>query len=136
MRTFRFRAWDGKEGKFVGGEWELLPMMFEDGNYIYGMDYSKIVVEQFTGILDKNGVEIYEGDIITFASSRDIMRVFWDVKTARYCMSALEPAHVKYPDNYGLGMYISESIVIGSIHDNPDKTLDYWRNHELHTESN
>ena len=120
MRTFRFRAWDGKEGKFVGGEWELLPMMFEDGNYIYGMDYSKIVVEQFTGILDKNGVEIYEGDIVNYIGEC----TYAYPVTITMGVACLDGSvwdalcHLANTDNY-FGDHENVLEVIGNIHENP-----------------
>ncbi len=64
-REFKFRAWDGKklDTAFNGDEWlginvnELFKAMIDD---------DKLVVMQWTGLLDRQGVEIYEGDIIKY----------------------------------------------------------------------
>ena len=69
MREIKFRVWDKKNNK-----------MFDDitGEFIneiettvnQTLDFVKrsgmVEVMQFTGLLDKNGKEIYEGDIVEF----------------------------------------------------------------------
>lgn len=63
MRKIKFRAWDGK--KFIK---EFL--MTEDGEVVEICEshnhslMPKITLVQYTGLLDKNGKEIYEGDIV------------------------------------------------------------------------
>lgn len=66
MRSIKFRAWDGDSFKPIE----------DDGDY-YFRDYGEglelhdkfgpcrnVTLLQFTGLLDKNGKEIYEGDVI------------------------------------------------------------------------
>ena len=64
MREIKFRAWD-KAGAWVddvvidhhGSYYQY------DGNEFFGDD-RKLVLMQYTGLRDKNGIEIYEHDIV------------------------------------------------------------------------
>lgn len=59
MRDIKFRGWCSDDQIMeTHDEWKDLV------DYIEGMAYRCDVLMQYTGLKDKNGVEIYEGDIL------------------------------------------------------------------------
>lgn len=70
MRTIKFRVWDADFGKMVyeptkdGYSVDMQSGILEVGLCDGDGDYFALPLMQFTGLLDKQGKEIYEGDII------------------------------------------------------------------------
>ena len=132
MREIKFRAWDKKEKKIVG----VQGICFQnDNNEIkdlniggigYGVSYHNPIEDyelmQFTGLKDKNGKEIYEGDVIQDDGGYDdgvkylgVVRFGENEKSPLSFWS--DTSIFGTPD----GLKISKfSEVIGNIYENPE----------------
>lgn len=129
MREIKFRAWDGERMGVVtsihsGGN----PMVQVVTDWQDGKGYhwrvrmwpvSDIKLMQFTGLHDKNGVEIYEGDMVKFIDTYDNtmneglpMIGFVDFDNASFLIRSEVVSHYRWTDY--------EVEVLGNIHENPD----------------
>lgn len=71
MRTIKFRAWDGKKiikDPLVPYDWDL-NSSFENPDYQAMME--------FTGLVDRNGKEIYESDLVNVNNEKETLMVAW-----------------------------------------------------------
>jgi len=132
MREIKFRAWD-KEEKFMLQDIQSMydgSCNHKETEERYGwiscfdsfIDDDNYVVMQYTGLKDKNGTEIYEGDIVT----TDLKRPYLIVEFRDGCfMFNCNDGGEDYYDIMLPIMKEPKTIykygeVIGNIHDNPE----------------
>ena len=124
-REIKFRIWDIEnkemlkvqeldfESTFYGGRIAIRPDQYNDY-----FDTEDMILMQYTGIDDKNGKEIYEGDIVVDKEDEVMGEITWNEEEASFYFSIL----------YENGTYEEEKLndwasvleVIGNIYDNPE----------------
>lgn len=136
MREIKFRAWDARTNKWYASYnapfiWALgddALRLWNAGTapaYTHRLAPDDVIVMQFTGLHDKNGKEIYEGDILQWTDG-DMWKgvVEWSEGDADFL---LDNPHASLggfetrPTLNGLDSIRSKGYsVIGNIYENPE----------------
>lgn len=138
-REIKFRTWDRQNKEFA--EWTNRDPFFdtshgkiffwervqkEDGSYdgdIILQDYGdRFVLQQYTGLKDSKGVEIYEGDIVD--CKYDDEKVIAEIKYSE------ESAAFLCGENALWQGWLGKAEVIGNIFENPELIKNHDNNNQ------
>lgn len=129
-REVKFRAWDEKNKQFADYEdvEECLSCQNSDGwkssdgmGCCFGINAVEIladcIIEQYTGLKDKNGKEIYEGDIVEI-DKYGKFQIIWNEWACKFDFDKIGKREREEP--LLSQDWEEKSEVIGNIHENPE----------------
>lgn len=127
MRDIRFRVWDTEnkemlkvqeldfEDTFYGGRLSIRTDQYNDY-----FDIEDMILMQYTGLKDKNGNEIYEGDIVSFNLKSDSEGQPNITGYIEYQTTFSSYRIMSLKGSFALDYNIKDIEAIGNIYDNPE----------------
>ena len=117
-KEIKFRIWDKDKGVMLCYDNDVVPLLTLNGvlvdagitGHSTNVSY-RFILMQYTGLKDKEGVEIYEGDIVRYGSHPEVHAIIWWEDYAAFVT-----------DDYGYitKVWCSSVEVIGNIHTTPE----------------
>ena len=122
MREILFRGKLVDNGEWVQGYPCSYGWIGKEKNYIipnytsvlFTAEINPETVGQYTGLTDKNGRKIFEGDIVWNSYNEDYGKVEWDNDTARFIITCST-----FTVNFN-SVWSEELEIVGNVYDNPE----------------
>lgn len=114
MREIKFRAWDVENQLWLPLSPDVLAQAMEgeaDGTFELPSDPDVVIWCQYTGLKDKNGKEVWEGDLVRF-NTKGGNEMIYDVRWSDY-HAGFKPTRLTQTNH-------QEMTVIGNIYQNPE----------------
>ena len=119
MRDIKFRVWDNDLEIMSYSDTDIFITFSDDGiciGYEIDDEIDDYDLMQYIGLKDKNGREIYEGDIVEYKNEYHVIE--WDdckfMAKGFYCSSQ------DTPDDFFSEFAYTNCKVIGNIYENPE----------------
>lgn len=107
VRTIKFRAWDGKRMTTSGIMFNCSLGLLETPNG------AQMKLMQFTGLTDKNGVEIFESDLVKTN--------YGNTGLVEFLNGSFKLVDIETGQKLGFGTYAKKSEVISNIYEPKDQ---------------
>jgi uncharacterized phage protein (TIGR01671 family) len=139
VREIRFRTWQGGYFSYWGFMGKMFASLGDNNIESLSIEDKQARTQQFTGLKDKNGKEIYEGDIIestgklvSFVTGKDTgeivkskYEVVWSEENAHYAQKRLTDGYIQNGTGMKQMFMTAYYEVIGNVFENPELTAEF-----------
>ena len=136
MREISFRGKYAPSGMWIIGDLRQYPSgakAIKANDMMHIMEVDPDTIGQYTGLTDKHGKKIFEGDIVlaVLPATRVLSEYVWPLHVVTFVDGAFGLEHNK---NFVPLKSFAPSVtfeVIGNIHDNPELMEDKWHGKDI-----
>lgn len=132
MNNLKFRAWDKKlkllrDVSYI--DFNSKKIIYHNGFVNYYVNFEDVEIMQSTGLFDKNGVEIFEGDIVKiYIEDRKEYKVYYalykvvfDEETLTTKLEIIERfCDMLMPPKYLYFKNVEDIVIAGNIYENKE----------------